>query len=92
MRDQQLTFFIDDDGQPVVIPLQSLGAIDLDLNNVSPNDLMMWALANSSGEKEGGYLNRHGRDPVNMFGQPREGEGGELDQEVRKNPLAAARA
>lgn len=90
MRVQQLTFFIDDDGQPVVIPLQSLGAIDLDLNNVSPNDLMMWALANSSGEKEGGYLNRHGRDPVNMFGRPREGEGGELDQEVRKNPLAAA--
>lgn len=62
----------------------------MDLNNLSANDLMMWALANSSDDKEGGYLNRHGREPVNMFGRRRDGEGEESETEIRKNPLAAA--
>lgn len=79
------------DGDPVVIPLQALGTLDLDMNNLSANELMMWALANSAAGKEGGYANRYSRDAVNMFGRPRERD---LDTESlnhpRRNPLAAA--
>lgn len=63
-----------DDGEPDVIPIQALGTSDTDMNTLSSHELLLWGLANSSNEGEGGYANRHGRSPVNMFGRPREGK------------------
>lgn len=79
---------VDGTGEPDVIPLQTLGAIDLDKTNMSGNDLALWALCNASSSEEGGYANRHSRDPVNMFGRERGTEGERVA--TRRNPLAAA--
>lgn len=80
-----------DESEPVVIPLQSLGTLDMDLNSLSANELMMWVLANSSAGKEGGYANRYSRDAVNMFGRPQERDlDSQNDNGIRRNPLAAA--
>lgn len=61
--------------EPDVIPLQISGTVDNDLSKLSASEMMMWGLANlwQQGE-EGGYAVRHGRYPVNDFGNPRRGE------------------
>lgn len=49
-----------------VIPLQFVGVEDVDLNQLSSNELLLHALANlrSSDSEEGGYAVRHGRVPI----------------------------
>ncbi|KAJ7130993.1 hypothetical protein C8R44DRAFT_839124 [Mycena epipterygia] len=56
-----------------VIPLDVTGTIDTDLSKLNANEMMSWGLANLWKEdKEGGYAVRHGRRPVNDFGQPQD--------------------
>ena len=60
----------------------------MNLNNVSTNELMFYALANLEGvEDDGGYAVGHGSQPVKNFGQLRHGE--PADHECQ-NPLTAA--
>ncbi|KAF8145651.1 hypothetical protein K438DRAFT_1735322 [Mycena galopus ATCC 62051] len=55
---------------PDVIPLNFTGTVDSDLSKLSANEMMAWGLMNLWKEdKEGGYAVRHGRIPVNDFGQ-----------------------
>ncbi|KAG2132149.1 uncharacterized protein EDB93DRAFT_1107981 [Suillus bovinus] len=69
-----------------VIPLQYLGVTDTELNNLSLNKLMNYALTNLEDKsKEGGYAVRHSILPVSDFGS---GWHGEPDPKL--NPLAAA--
>lgn len=68
-----------------VIPLQFLGVMDVDMNQVQSNELMKYGLMNLLGEgKEGGYAVRHSQAAVSDFGRDLEG------QERDMNPLAAA--
>ena len=52
-----------------VVPLDVSGGIDMDLHDVSANDMMQWALANVGGEPA--YAVRHGNEPVSTFGVSR---------------------
>lgn len=65
-----------DDGQADVIPsLYVNGAIDTDLSSLSAEELLKWGLVNLWAEgKEGSYAVRHGSQPVNDFGHPKQGE------------------
>src|SRR5215472_12742406 len=61
-----VTIAIDDDDEPDVIPLSASGSIDTDLTKIKADEMMAWGLSNLWKEgKEGGYLVRHGRRPVN---------------------------
>ncbi|KZO91840.1 hypothetical protein CALVIDRAFT_530540 [Calocera viscosa TUFC12733] len=71
-----------------VVPIRTIGVEDMDLTGASNHEILMYALANLGDEhKEGGYTVRHGCEPVNDFGRPRDGE--RRDPET-KNPMAAA--
>jgi hypothetical protein len=72
---------------PDVIPLQVTGTIDTDLSSLSANEMMTWGLQNLWKEdNEGGYAVRHGRRPVNDFGQPRpETQAGDQSEELDPN-------
>ena len=53
-----------------MIPLQTTGVIDVDLTNISSDELMVWGLKNLSDENkysEGAYGIRHGQQPVQDF-------------------------
>jgi hypothetical protein len=64
----QTTIAIDDD-DPEVIHLQINGSCDVNMNDLSANDLMAWGLANiSNEEEEGSYLVRHGSKAVRDIG------------------------
>jgi hypothetical protein len=64
-----------------VIPLYVSGGIDTDLTKLTASEMMAWGLANLwKDSREGGYLVRHGRCPVNDFGCPNEtAEGTDTD-------------
>jgi len=71
-----------------VIPLQFLGVTDTEMNLLSLNELMKYALTNMEDKselKEGGYAVRHSLMPVSDFGS---GQRGECNPNL--NPLAAA--
>lgn len=72
----------DDEGS--VIPLQFLGVSDTDLERVSLDERMKYALANME-EREGGYVVRHGAKPLSEFGT-----GYGTEDLPTRNPLAAA--
>jgi len=56
---------------PNVIPIQIAGGINTDMSKLTASELMTWGLANLWKEgKEGGYLVRHGQQPVKDFGRP----------------------
>ncbi|RDX46829.1 hypothetical protein OH76DRAFT_1355491 [Lentinus brumalis] len=58
----------EEDAGPGVVPLNVAGVVDTDLSKLKANDLMLWGLANLWKEgKEGGYLVRHGSQPVSDF-------------------------
>jgi hypothetical protein len=60
---------------PVVIPLEVNGSVDVDLTSLSASELMSWGLVNLWSEGgEGAYAVRHGRRPVGDFGRPQRGE------------------
>ena len=60
---------------PIVVPLQAIGSIDVDFTKLTAGELMAWGLANLWQEGgEGAYAVRHGRRPVSDFGRPRSGE------------------
>ena len=67
-----------------MIPLQYLGVSDLDLQKLSLDDQMKYAMANIE-DREGGYVVRHGLKAISEFGRRREGY-----SDPRFNPLAAA--
>ncbi|KAF9238950.1 hypothetical protein BU15DRAFT_88188 [Melanogaster broomeanus] len=69
-----------------VIPLQYLGVSDMELDQVSLDECMKFALANMQGS-EGGYVVRHGLRPVSEFGTSRHGG---HQPAPKQNPLAAA--
>lgn len=57
----------DDEGHGDVIPLHFLHVEDVDVSQLSSNELLLLALANlgcEDAEREGGYAVRHGRIPV----------------------------
>ncbi|KAG2125704.1 uncharacterized protein EDB93DRAFT_1110038 [Suillus bovinus] len=71
-----------------VIPLQFLGVTDTEMNSLSLNELMKYALTNMEDKselKEGGYAVRHSLMPVSDFSS---GQHGECNPNL--NPLAAA--
>ncbi|KAJ7246450.1 hypothetical protein C8J57DRAFT_1438210 [Mycena rebaudengoi] len=76
-----------EEADPDVIPLQVTGTIDTDLSSLSANEMMTWGLQNLWKEdNEGGYAVRHGRRPVNDFGQPRpETQAGDQSEELDPN-------
>ena len=56
-----------DNNEGDVIPLQFLGVEDVDVSQMSSNELLLHVLMNLGNEDEeieGGYAVRHGRDPV----------------------------
>ena len=56
---------------PKVIPLQVVGALDIDLTNMSASDLILYGMANLwNDSQEGSYLVRHGSQFVRDFGRP----------------------
>ena len=67
-----LTSFLssdDDDGidaEGAVIPLQFLGVTDINLNHISLDEWMKFTLANMQ-DSEGGYIVRHGLQPLSKF-------------------------
>jgi hypothetical protein len=69
--------------------MQYLGMSEMDLSKISASDLMLYALANISGngDVEGGYAARWGSNPVNTFPKPK--NGATLDPEI-PNPITAA--
>ncbi|KAF8425808.1 hypothetical protein L210DRAFT_3615050 [Boletus edulis BED1] len=74
----------EDDEYSYVIPLQSLGVRDTELDELSIDERMKYALANLQ-EQEGGYVIRYGNVPISEFGS---GKG--KHQAPLLNPLAAA--
>ncbi|KAF8416207.1 hypothetical protein L210DRAFT_3656731 [Boletus edulis BED1] len=81
-EDSQVSSEQDKDGS--VIPLQYLGVSDTELNEVSMDERMKYALANQQ-DSEGGYIVRHGVKPLSEFGTGR----GDRTAPT-ENPLAAA--
>ena len=71
-----------DDRQADVIPsLYVNGAVDTDLSSLSAEELLKWGLVNLWAEGgEGSYAIRHGSQPVNDFGRPKQGEAADPDQ------------
>jgi hypothetical protein len=57
------------DNVPDAIPLQYLGAVEIDLSKVSTEEFLLHNLAKGGqgGVQEGGYAVRHGRNPVSEF-------------------------
>ncbi|KAL1709671.1 hypothetical protein EV121DRAFT_252687 [Schizophyllum commune] len=61
-----------------VIPFDISGALDVEMMHVKPSETMMSALSNLWRlGKEGGYIVRHGGQPVNEFGSAGNTEGDE---------------
>ncbi|KAG9318983.1 hypothetical protein JVU11DRAFT_1099 [Chiua virens] len=74
------------DASGMVIPMQYLGVMDVDLNNVSLDERMKYALASiHDSDSEGGYAVRHGHQPLSEFGKGYRGQ-----PDPKQNPLAAA--
>ncbi|KAF8441323.1 hypothetical protein L210DRAFT_3644628 [Boletus edulis BED1] len=80
-EDSQVSSEQDKDGS--VIPLQYLGVSNTELNEVSMDERMKYALANQQ-DSEGGYIVRHGVKPLSEFGTGR----GDRTAPT-ENPLAA---
>ena len=60
--------------------------MDTDLTKLTANETMLWGLANLwKNDQEGGYLVRHGGQPVNDFGFPQRREG-ETSQKKTYDP------
>jgi hypothetical protein len=58
---------LEGDEEPGVIPLQFLGVEDVDVSQLSSNEVLLHALANlgkENEEGEGGYAVRYGKVPV----------------------------
>ncbi|KIJ13524.1 hypothetical protein PAXINDRAFT_13640 [Paxillus involutus ATCC 200175] len=76
-----------EDVEPDVVPLQVSGTIDTDMSTMTASELMAWGLSNLWKEgREGGYAVRHGRHPVNDFGQPHQNEQSEAGEAEQNQP------